>query len=179
VLLVVLLAALAVPSLAAGFQAAPEDPAAAALFKQIDALTDKDVVLVGYEWDARRISELKPLEQAVIGHLIQKHVKLILVSTDPQGTLLLFDLRDDLVKAGYDRDGRDYILLGYKPGGELALRSLAQDFRGVLGSDFQGNDATVSALVGGFETGKPINTLDNLAMIVVLADDPTDVQGWV
>jgi hypothetical protein len=178
VLLVVLLATLAVPSLAAPLQSPPEDPAAATLFQQIDGLTDKDVVLIGYEWDARRISELKPLEQAVIGHLIQKHVKLILISTDPQGALLLFDLRDDLVQAGYERDGQDYILLGYKPGGDLALRSLAQDFRGVLGSDFQGNDATVSALVGGLETGKPINTLNDLAMILVLADDASDVQGW-
>jgi hypothetical protein len=115
----------------------------------------------------------------VIGQLIQKRVKLILVSTDPQGTMLLFDMRDALVRAGYERDGQDYILLGYKPGGDLALRSLAQDFRGVLGSDFQGNDARVSALVGGFETGKPINTLNDLAMILVLADDASDVQGWV
>jgi hypothetical protein len=178
VLLVALLAALAVPSLGVGFQSPPEDPAATTLFQQIDTLTDKDAVLIGYEWDARRIGELKPLEQAVIGHLIQKRVKLILVSTDPQGTLLLFDLRDDLVRAGYERDGQDYILLGYKPGGELALRSLAQDFRAVLGADFQGNDATVSALVGGFETGKPINSLNDLAMILVLADDSSDVQSW-
>ena len=179
ILLVALLAALAVPSLAAGLQLPPEDPAAVALFQQIDALTDKDVVLIGYEWDARRIGELKPLEQAVIGHLIQKRVKLILISTDPQGTMLLFDLRDELVRAGYERDGQDYILLGYKPGGDLALRSLAQDFRGVLASDFQGNDATVSALVGGFETGKPINSLNDLALKLVLADDASDVQGWV
>jgi hypothetical protein len=179
VLLGVLLAALAVPSLAAGLQSPPQDPAAAALFGRIDKLTDKDVVLIGYEWDARRIGELKPLEKAVIGHLIQKRVKLILVSTDPQGALLLFDLRDDLVRAGYRSDAQDYILLGYKPGGELALRSLAQDFRGVLKSDFQGNDATVSALVGGFETGKPINSLNDVAMKLVLADDSSDVQGWV
>jgi hypothetical protein len=177
-LLVALLAALAVPSLAAGLQSPPEDPSAAALFQRIDALTDKDTVLIGYEWDARRIGELKPLEQAVVGQLIQKRVKLILISTDPQGALLLFDLRDDLVRAGYRSDAQDYILLGYKPGGDLALRSLAQDFRGVLQSDFQGNDATVSALIGGFETGKPIGTLNDLAMTLVLADDAADVQGW-
>jgi hypothetical protein len=180
ILLVALLSALALPSLAASLQSPPEDPAATALFQRIDALTDKDVVLIGYEWDARRIGELKPLEQAVIGHLIQKRVKLILFSTDPQGTLLLFDLRDRLIEANYrPATGEDYILLGYKPGGELALRSLAQDFRGVLGSDFKGNDATVSGVVSGFETGKPINTLNDLAMILVLADDASDVQGWV
>jgi hypothetical protein len=179
VLLVVLLAALAVPNLAVGLQLPPESPGAAALFQQIDTLTDRDVVLIGYEWDARRISELKPLEQAVIGQLIQKHVKLVLVSTDPQGTLLLFDLRDQLEAAGYRGGGEDYILLGYKPGGELALRALAQDFQRALAQDFQGNDATIGALAGGLQTGKPLTKLSDFARILVLADEPSDVQAWV
>jgi hypothetical protein len=179
VLLVVLLAALAVPSLAANLQSLPEAAGASDLFQQIDGLTEKDVVLIGYEWDARRISELKPLEKAVIGQLIQKHVKLVLVSTDPQGSLLLFDLRDDLDDAGYGRGGEDYILLGYKPGGELALRSLVQDFQSALRSDFQGNDATIGALAGGSKTGKVLTSLDDLSMILVLADDAVDVQSLV
>ncbi len=178
VLLVVLLTALAVPSLAANLQSPPEAPGAAELFQRIDGLTDKDVVLIGYEWDARRISEMKPLEQAVIGQLIQKQVKLVLVSTDPQGSLLLFDLRDQLNSAGYGRGAEDYILLGYKPGGELALRSLVQDFQGALRNDFQGNDATIGALAGGSKTGKVLTSLGDLSMIVVLADDAGDVQSW-
>jgi hypothetical protein len=32
--------------------------------------------------------------------------------------------------------------------------------------------------VGGFETGKPINSLNDLSMKLVLADDASDVQGW-
>jgi hypothetical protein len=179
VLLAVLLVALTVPTLGAGLQVPPEAPGAADLFQQINALSDKDVVLVGYEWDARRISELKPLERAVIGQLIQKHVKLVLVSTDPQGTLLLFDLRDQLEAANYRKGGEDYILLGYKPGGELALRSLAQDFQGALSSDFQGNDATISALAGGLLTRKPLASLNDFSMLLVLADEPSDVQGWI
>jgi hypothetical protein len=179
VLLLALLAALAVPTLAAGLEAPPTAPGAADLFRQVDSLTDKDVVLVGYEWDARRISELKPLEQAVIGQLIQKHVKLVLVSTDPQGTLLLFDLSDQLRAAGYQEGGQDYILLGYKPGGELALRSLAQDLQADLRADFQGNDATQGVLAGGAITGKPLKALSDFSMIFVLADDASDIQGWM
>ncbi len=74
--------------------------------------------------------------------------------------------------------GEDYILLGYKPGGELALRSLAQDFQGALRNDFQGNDATIGALAGGSKTGKVLTSLDDLSMILVLADDAVDVQSW-
>jgi hypothetical protein len=163
-----------------GLAAAPSAPGAAELFEQIDKLSANDVVLVGYEWDARRSSELRPLEDAVLGHLIQRHVKLVLASTDPQGTLPLFDFRDQLEQAGYRKGGEDYILLGYKPDGELALRQFAQDFRAVLMSDFQGNDATISALATGADPSKPrLTSLNDLSMMLVLADEAQDVQGWM
>jgi hypothetical protein len=163
-----------------GLAVPPSAPGAAELFEQIDKLSANDVVLVGYEWDARRSSELRPLEDAVLGHLIQRKVKLVLASTDPQGTLLLFDFRDQLEKAGYRKGGEDYILLGYKPGAELALRTFAQDFRSVLRSDFQGNDATISALATGADPSKPrLTSLGDFSMVMVLADEAQDVQGWM
>jgi hypothetical protein len=178
-LLLAVLAGLVLPGLTSGLQTAPEAPGAADVFQRIDALTAQDVVLVGYEWDARRISELRPLEQAVMDHLIAKQVKLVLVSTDPQGTLLLFDLRDRLTAAQYRQNGEGYLLLGYKPGGELALRTMAQDFQSTLRSDFIGNDASVSALATGLDTGTPLASLRDFAMTVVLADDASDVQAWM
>jgi hypothetical protein len=180
-LLVAVVVALAMPAPAwTGLSVAPTAPGAERLFAQIDRLGENDVALVGYEWDARRSGELRPLEQAVMGHLIQHHVKLVLVSTDPQGSLLLFDLRDQLAQAGYRGGGEDYILLGYRPGAELALRSMAQDFGAVLRSDFQGSDATIGALVTDVATGKPrLTNLGDLSMVLVLADDASDVQGWM
>jgi len=179
-LLLALVAALALPiSGSLGLNTPPAAPGADDLFAQIGRLTENDTVLVGYEWDARRSGELRPLEQAVLGQLIDHKVKLVLVSTDAQGTLLLFDLRDRLGAAGYKPSGEDYILLGYKPGAELALRSIAQDFRGALRSDFQGNDATSSGLATN-PGGQPrLNSLADFAMVLVLADEPADVQGWM
>ncbi|HJZ48222.1 MAG TPA: hypothetical protein VKE41_13680, partial [Roseiflexaceae bacterium] len=180
-LLIALLIGLTVPLPESfGLAAPPSAPGAADLFGQIEKLSEHDVVLIGYEWDARRSSELRPLEDAVLGHLIQRKVKLVLVSTDPQGTLLLFDFRDQLEKAGYRKGGEDYILLGYKPGAELALRSFAQDFRGVLRSDFQGSDATISVLATGADPNKPrLTSLNDFSMVMVLADEAQDVQGWM
>jgi len=178
-LLIALIAGLAMPELSASLAAPPSAAGASDIFERIDALTERDVVLVGYEWDARRISELRPLEDAVLGHLIEKRVKLVLVSTDPQGTLLLFDLRDKLTAAQYRQNGEGYLLLGFKPGGELALRTMAQDLTATLRSDFLGNDATVSALALGLDTGVPLNSLRDFAMTLVLADDAADVQAWM
>jgi hypothetical protein len=180
VLLLALVIGLALPASGSlGLNTPAEAPGAQALFNRISQLSENDTVLVGYEWDARRSGEMRPLEQAVLDQLIQRKVKLVLVSTDAQGSLLLFDLRDKLGAAGYKPSGEDYILLGYKPGAELALRSLAQDFRGALRSDFQGNDATVSGLATDASGQPRLNRLTDFAMVLVLADEPADVQGWM
>ena len=178
-LLVLVLIAVVFSGVAPSLEAPPLVPAVSDTHDQIAALGANDVVLVGYEWDARRVGELRPLERAVIGHLIAQNVKLILVSTDPQGTLLQFDLLDTLRNAGYRQQGEGYLLLGYKPGGEIALRTLARDFQAVLRSDYRGDDATGSALIAGIDTGRPIARLNDLSLIIVLADDTPDVQGWM
>ncbi len=181
-LLILLIVGLAVPGLATtvvGMDSAPS-PAAAALLEQIKPLGASDIVLIGYEWDAQRMSELRPLERAVIDQLIAQRVKLVLVSTDPQGTMLQFDLRDRLNAAKYEGGGLDYVLLGYRPGGEIGLRQLAQNLRGALQSDFQGRDATIGALATNLSTSEPrLSTLNDFAMAIVFADEPTDVQGWM
>ena len=178
-LLILVIIILMFPGIAPSFATPPLVPAVADAYDQIASLGANDVVLIGYEWDARRVGELRPLEQAVIGHLIAQEVKLVLVSTDPQGTLLQFDLLDTLRNAGYRQQGEGYLLLGYKPGGEIALRTLGRDFQAMLRSDYRGDDATGSALIAGIDTGRPIASLNDLSLIIVLADDTPDVQGWM
>jgi hypothetical protein len=179
VLLILVIVAILVPGLFPALETPPAIPGASEIYRQIAALGANDVVLIGYEWDARRVGELRPLEQAVIGQLIAQDVKLILVSTDPQGTLLQFDLLDTLRQAGYRQQGEGYLLLGYKPGGEMALRMVGRDFQTVLRSDYRGDDAIGSVLITGVDTGRPIARLNDLSLIIVLADDTPDVQGWM
>lgn len=180
-LIAVLLAGALVPALTSQLQAPAADAKAQALHEQISKLGPNDVVLIGYDWDARRVAELRPLEQSVVGQLIEQKVKLVLVSTDPQGSLLLYDLRDKLSAAQYRPSGIDYLLLGYQPGGELALRSLAQNFGNTLNADFQGEDMTSSPLALGTSTGTntPLTSLKNFSMIMLLADDQADIQSWM
>ena len=181
-----LLIALLAPQITAPLRpAAPVTGNAAALGALLDGLDADDVVLMAYEWAAQRSGELRPLEDAVTRRLIANRTKLILVSTDLQGTLLSFDVIEPLRAAGYNNEngvsfgGRDYVLLGYRPGGELAVRGLARDLRGALASDFDGQDAS-QGLVANYPDGTPrISGIEDLALIVVLADQPQDVQVWM
>ncbi len=176
-----LLFSVIMPSITAFLGAtSPTTPEIARLVSTIDQLTENDIALVAYEWNAQRSGELRPLEQALIQHLMDHQVRMVVLSTNPQGTLLSFDLRDTLQAGGYQGRGFDYVLLGYRPGGEMALRSMAQNFYETLQSDFQGLDATRGGLAIDPDTREWfLNTLADLSLIVVMADQPQDVQGWI
>jgi hypothetical protein len=182
VLILALLIGLLFPAIGTPFQTAtPFAPGAAELRDVISGLDSEQVVLVAYEWAAQRSSELRPLEDAVTERLVEQQAKLIIVSTDLQGTLISFDRTEPLREAGYNAGGggTDYVLLGYRPGGELALRSLARDLRGELTRDFNGNDATVSLVATNLDGSPRVSSVRDLALIVVMADQPQDVQAWM
>ena len=183
----VLLAGLLYPQYIAPIQtAAPTAPGVTDLSQRLASLGPDDVVMIAYEWDAQRSAELRPLEQAVTSQLMSRKTKLILLSTDLQGTLLSFDLRGQLRAAGYNIDpdgrvfgGRDYVFLGYRPGGEMALRLLSQNLRAEFGSDFEGRDATQGLLATNMDGSPRVSQISDLAMIIVLADQPQDAQIWM
>jgi hypothetical protein len=186
VLLIAVLIGIAIPGLTATFtNRAQPSPVAVALNEQLAGLSSEDVVLVAYEWGAQRVAELRPLEDVLLTRLTADRTKLIIVSTDLQGSLLAFDVIGPLRSAGYNNEngvifgGRDYVLLGYRPGGELALRSMAIDLRAELRRDYTGQDATAGLLATRSDGTPRIQSLRDLAMIVVMADQVQDVQAWM
>ena len=168
------------PELVAPLRQMPSSAGAQAMISRIDALGADDTVLIGYEWDIRRAGELRAIEQALLDQLVARQVKLVFLSTDLQGTMLQFDARDQLEAAGYRSGGEDYLMLGYRPGGELALRAAARDFANELRRDFNGNDATRSGVAADPVSGEPrLQTVRDFAMVIVIADELPDVQGWM
>ncbi|MEI6776697.1 MAG: hypothetical protein WCK70_07330 [Chloroflexales bacterium] len=184
---IVLVAGLLSPQIIVQLQtAAPTAPGVADLSQRLASLGPDDIVMIAYEWDAQRSAELRPLEQAVTSQVMKNKTKMIVLSTDLQGTLLSFDLRAQLRATGYNIDpdgrvfgGRDYVFLGYRPGGELALRLLAQNLRAELRSDFEGRDATQGLLATNLDGSPRVSRISDLSMIIVLADQPQDAQIWM
>jgi hypothetical protein len=176
-----LIASLVVPGITNSFQGSVAAPAIDQLISSLDGLNENDVVLVGYEWDARRMGEMEALERAVMDHLAEHRVKFVFVSTDLQGTLLASYQRNRLLNEfGYEPGGIDYILLGYRPGGELALRQMAQNLPQVLVSSPLGEDVLKSVVIAGMDSDSDarIQHVTDFSAVIVLADEAQDVQSW-
>lgn len=176
------------PRLPLSFGAAPVVPASGAqVVDAINRLPANRPVVLAYEWDAQRIGELRPLEDAIVGQLTSRtDVPLVFVSTDPQGALLAGE-RAAQVRAVADRFHDQYGLgvvnLGFKAGGALAVRRYAENgafgdlfARDVYGNDLRANDVTMQSICGTATAAGC--SWDNVGLLVVMADDVDDVRGW-
>ncbi len=184
-LTIALLLCVLFPSMTGMFQyqdinAAPGADNASAVFEKVENLTEDDTVLLAYEWDGKHTSELGALEHVVTEHLMDRKAHMLLMSTDPQGTILSFDMGDRLQESkDYLGEGADYLRMGYFPGGELALRAMGQDFLSSL-QTYKGEDASGVPLAYDLETMEPkLQTISDLSLIIVMADQMQDVQAWM
>lgn len=159
---------------------APAAPDVAQFYNSIESVPAGKPVLVVYDWDATRSAEMSVLAQMVMRHLMSRHVQFVTVSTVPQGPGFAQQVirtigEDKSTNYGYTY-GTDYLVLGYIPGNEAALRSAVDDFSAVLPLDYinQQRLSTFSVLQGG-----KIKGAGDFDLVVDLASDESELRNWI
>ncbi len=144
-------------------------------------------VLVALEYAPAAAAELDDLARVLLRDLIRREIKPILVSTNPAAALhgynLLYRLsRDSAERATLGRTApllprRDYIALGYLPGGASGVRTLAN----ALYDDSLQRQALFETDLEGAPSGITAQQLAVLRAnpIFLVAQRQEDVQTWV
>jgi hypothetical protein len=159
---------------------APAAPGVLEFYNAIEAVPAGKPVLVVYDWDASRSGEMSLLAQVVMHHIMERKLPFATVSTVPQGPGFAQQITDQMLTAsganyGYSY-GREYLVLGYLPGSEAALRSLVTDFKGTLPLDYVNSKRLDDyALVQGGSVSK----LEDFGLIVDLASSEAELRNWV
>jgi len=161
------------------------------LYNYVETLNPESRVLIAYEGDLRHNAELGPLEQAISQHLIERKVPMLLLSTDTEGSLLAsqraaqFPIIDPTT--GYTGEGAEYLNLGWVKGNELGIAQLGSNLRGAIANlllNREGADVNLlrimSKLNSNNQLDRPrITTTKDLDLLIVVADEPGDVQRWM
>lgn len=173
---VVIFLAVAVPlAVPGGLAHIPsEAPATDRAFRVIEDLPEGALVVVSFDYDPGMAGEMRLLAEVVIEHLVRRRARLIIVSLSPEGPALAQQVLDEIVShhPAYVY-GETYLHVGYLPGGEAALRSLALNPRIIAERDYL--------------TGRPLSDwllaqdlrLDRVALIVELAGTQASLRQWV
>ncbi len=139
-----------------------------ALYSAVNTLQPGAYVLVAVEYGPTAAGELDDLTQALLTHIIGRGGVPVLVSTNPVGLL-----RANTIAAALD-DGQlirntDYYSGSYIVADIIGLRNFSQDTN---------LNRLLSTDVNGLPTGLDIRSLDEFALILVIAERVESVRAW-
>ncbi len=132
-------------------------------------------VLVAFEYGPSEADEVDRVAEPLLLHLLGRGAQLIVVSTQPEGPVLAERLGSDLVAHGLlaeEEWAAQVINLGYLPGQAMGIQSVLTDLTGRSEYWSGVSTAEIAALEG-------ISSAEDVALIVVLAGQSTNLQAWV
>lgn len=170
----VLLLAVILPLILGLDLTSPPRASSVALYdRAIDALPAESLAVIAVEYESALADDLEPGIVATLRHLRERNVRLLAVSTVPQGPALAQRLWRQIEPAGTGY-GETFVNLGFLPGNELGVRALLAD-------DGLGDrrDIVGSARLRDLPIGREVADLDSVDAIVVVSNDSLAVQRWI
>jgi hypothetical protein len=152
----------------------PLSPSTAAFYQAVAALKPGTPVILAFDYDSSARSELDVQAQAVTAHLMQRGVRLIAVSLQPQGPALANEVLLRAAPGQNYRPGDDYTNLGYLPGGSAALARLGASVQSAASGSPPGSGGPITGTVM-----QGVRGVDTVGAVVVFAADEASVLLWI
>jgi len=109
-----------------------------ALHDAIEALPPEALVCMSFDYGPGTKVECHPMALAGLRQVFGRNGRVVAIALWPEGALFA---REALRQVGAEmgrQEGVDYVNLGYKSGGEVVLRGIADDFRNLYTTDLSG-----------------------------------------
>ncbi|NIT34955.1 MAG: hypothetical protein GTN49_00410 [candidate division Zixibacteria bacterium] len=148
-------------------------PQTESIYEEVENLPPGSNVLVAFDYDPAAAPEVHPMALAFLRHCFTKKHKVIIMALWPQGAQMAVSALAEVGKE-YDLEyGRDYVNLGYKPGGDIVIKSLGASLGEVFPKDMAGEPTAGLAILAKVRNLKDIDLVMDLS-----AGDP-GIPAWV
>lgn len=140
----------------------------------IESTPDSSVVIISFDYDPASMTELQPMAEAMIDHAFSRNQKVMAMALWPQG-MQLADQAFQKVKVHYPdkKYGEDYVYMGYKVAGIVAIQSMGKNMRDVFPADQSGTKYADIPML------KKVKTLKDIAYINSLSSGTPGIKEWV
>ena len=143
------------------------------IYDEVEKLPAGSNILVAFDYDPAAAPEVHPMALAFLRHCFIKKHKVIILALWPQGAQLAVSAMADM-EAEFDLVyGRDYVNLGYKPGGDIVIKSLGSSFSEVFPRDMAGTPTAELPVMARVRNLKDVDFIMDLS-----AGDP-GIPAWV
>lgn len=95
-------------------------------------------ILLSFDFDPGSEAELAPQARAVLHDAFDAKVPVVAMTLLQNGQDVARGVLNDVAAARGAVEGKDYVLLGYKPGTTTVILSMGQDFRDAFSADVNG-----------------------------------------
>ena len=114
-------------------------PPVEAVFDYVEGLRPGDAILLSFDYGPADGPELDPMANAILRHCRKKGVRVVGISLFPLGGVDMGIARLNQLTAELQaRDGTDWVNLGYKDGGQAAMKAMGEDIAAVFPTDVNG-----------------------------------------
>lgn len=142
------------------------------MFKYIDSLPERSVLLVSFDHEASSLPEIRPLALAFLRHAFARNQRLIGIALLAEGTGIGYGLMNQVARE-YGREyGRDYVYLGFKPQYIAAILSMGESIRQTFPEDYTGRAWETLPILDS------IRNYDDVAGVISITDGSM-VMHWV
>jgi hypothetical protein len=173
IIFVFIAAAVIIPLLAPIGLPVTVTPQAQAIYEEVEALPPGSNVIVSFDYDPAAAPEVHPMALSFLRHCFEKKHKVIIMALWPQGAQLAVRAVAE-VASDYDLEyGRDYVNLGYKPGGDIVIKSMGSSIPEVFPRDMAGRATAGLALMA------KVHSLNDVALVIDLSAGDPGIPAWV
>jgi len=148
-------------------------PPVKSIFDRVEGLKPGDAIMLSFDYGPSDGPELDPMANAILRHCHKKGVRVLGLSLFPLGGVDMGIARfSQLSLETGARSGIDYVNLGYKDGGQAAMKLLGESLPAVFPSDVTGQP------VGEIPAAQGVRNYNDIELVISLA---TSVLGewWI
>ena len=113
-------------------------PEVKGIYDHIEALPEGSVFLLSLDFDPASKPELYPQAVAILRHVFSKNLRVVAMTLWVTGTGMADQVVTQIASEAGKTSGKDYVFLGWSPGGSAVIINLGQDLYRTFPTDYSG-----------------------------------------
>jgi hypothetical protein len=147
-------------------------PEVRSVYDYIESLPEGSVFLLSLDFDPASKPELQPQSIALLRHAFRKNLRVVAMTLWVSGTGLADQIITQVAKETGKESGKDYVFLGWSPGGTAVIINMGQDLYGAFPADYNGKPTKGQPVLQGVTNLRDVNYAVSLG-----AGNP-GVEAW-
>jgi hypothetical protein len=147
-------------------------PEVRSVYEYIEALPERSVFLLSLDFDPASKPELHPQAIALLRHAFRKNLRVVAMTLWVSGTGMADQLLKQVAGEMRKETGKDYVFLGWSPGGPAVIINMGQDLYTAFPSDYGGNPTKGIPVLDG------VHSLKDVTYAVSLGAGNPGVEAW-